>query len=72
MFKSIVCTYPDFRALPKGLKQMLVVSETHFFGEFETPLQNTDGHDAGSGRGAHAWPLPQKQFSANRYASTGA
>jgi hypothetical protein len=29
--KSIVTTYPDFQLLPKGLKQMLVASETFFF-----------------------------------------
>ena len=33
MLKSIVCTYPDFRTLPKGLKQMLVASENLFFNE---------------------------------------
>jgi hypothetical protein len=37
MFKSIVCTYPDFRALPKGLKQLLLASENQFFGEIKTP-----------------------------------
>ncbi|HEY1663705.1 MAG TPA: hypothetical protein VGI03_14905 [Verrucomicrobiae bacterium] len=29
--KSIVTNYPDFHALPKGLKRLLVVSETFFF-----------------------------------------
>jgi len=29
--KSIMVTYPDFQALPKGLKQMLLASETFFF-----------------------------------------
>jgi hypothetical protein len=33
MLKSIVCTYPDFRMLPKGLKQMLLASENLFFNE---------------------------------------
>jgi hypothetical protein len=31
--KSIMITYPDFRELPKGIRQMLVVSETFFFEE---------------------------------------
>ncbi len=31
--KSIVLTYPNFRALPKGLKMALVASETLFFGD---------------------------------------
>jgi hypothetical protein len=29
--KSIVTTYPDFQMLPKGVKQLLVASETFFF-----------------------------------------
>lgn len=37
MLKSIVCTYPDFRMLPKGLKQMLVASENLFFNEVSGP-----------------------------------
>jgi hypothetical protein len=31
--RSIVFTYPGFRSLPKGLKQLLVTSENHFFVE---------------------------------------
>jgi hypothetical protein len=30
---SIVWTYPGFQTLPKGVKQMLVASEAHFFNE---------------------------------------
>lgn len=33
IMKSIVTTYPGFQALPKGLKQMLVASESLFFDE---------------------------------------
>ena len=40
MFKSIVCTYPDFRELPKGLKQMLLASESLFFSEVQMPPRN--------------------------------
>jgi hypothetical protein len=29
--KSIVATYPEFHSLPKGIKQLLVNSETLFF-----------------------------------------
>jgi hypothetical protein len=29
--KSIVLTYPGFQSLPRGIKKMLVASETHFF-----------------------------------------
>jgi hypothetical protein len=31
--KSIITTYPDFHALPKGIKRMLLASETFFFAE---------------------------------------
>jgi hypothetical protein len=31
--KSIVVTYPDYQSLPKGVKRMLVASESHFFEE---------------------------------------
>ena len=31
--KSIVVTYPNVRALPKGIKRMLVASESLFFGQ---------------------------------------
>jgi hypothetical protein len=34
--KSIVTTYPDFQSLPKGVKKMLVTSESFFFGEANT------------------------------------
>ncbi|MDE3066172.1 MAG: hypothetical protein KGJ60_01330 [Verrucomicrobiota bacterium] len=29
--RTIISTYPGFRSLPKGVKQLLVVSESHFF-----------------------------------------
>ena len=32
--KSSVMTYPGFRELPKGLKQMLVMSEIHIIKYF--------------------------------------
>jgi len=31
--RSIVFTYPGFSSLPRGLKQLLVASENHFFVE---------------------------------------
>ena len=31
--KSIITTYPDFHALPKGIKRMLLASESFFFVE---------------------------------------
>lgn len=29
--KTIIVTYPDFQGLPRGLKQLLVASESFFF-----------------------------------------
>jgi len=34
--KSILVTYPNFRTLPKGLKQLLLASESFFFNETKT------------------------------------
>ncbi len=34
--KSIITTYPDFQALPRGVKKMLLASESHFFDDAET------------------------------------
>ncbi len=31
--KSIMTTYPNFQALPRGIKRLLLASETFFFGE---------------------------------------
>ncbi|HEU5395601.1 MAG TPA: hypothetical protein VFV81_00440 [Verrucomicrobiae bacterium] len=36
--KSIVTTYPGFCNLPKGLKQLLLVSETFFFEEAQASM----------------------------------
>lgn len=69
MMKSIVCTYPDFRELPKGLKQMLVASETLFFDEAHGAPARVDGHAAGPVR---MWQAPQKQFALTGYAAFGA
>jgi hypothetical protein len=41
--KSILTTYPDFQRLPKGVKQMLLESETFFFHEFE-PAARIESH----------------------------
>ncbi len=34
--KSILVTYPNFQSLPKGLKSMLVISESDFFRDVKT------------------------------------
>lgn len=67
--KSIVCTYPDFRELPKGLKQMLVLSETLFFDEAFSPTENINNHEVLNSR---LWLPPQKQFATNGYAAFAA
>lgn len=58
--KSIVCTYPDFRTLPKGLRQMLVVSETHFFGEAQTAAPESNARE----RGTKQWWRPGQPAAA--------
>jgi hypothetical protein len=63
MLKSIVCTYPDFRTLPKGLKQMLVASENIFFNEVTGPAPQSASRDVNSDR---FW-----QPSADRYQARG-
>ena len=68
MTKSIVCTYPDFRALPRGVKQMLVASEDWYFGEVQTSFLKRDGIKAAN----NLVVPPQKQFSANGYAAFSA
>jgi hypothetical protein len=40
IMKSVTTTYPKFHALPKGVKQMLLVSESFFFDEAR-PLPDT-------------------------------
>jgi hypothetical protein len=36
---SITATYPGFQSLPKGVKQMLLVSESVFFDEARSTLK---------------------------------
>jgi len=64
MLKSIVCTYPGFRELPKGIKQMLVVSEDLFFEEAQSSSWKWDAHDAESNR---EWAMSQKPLFANSH-----
>jgi len=46
--KSIMFTYPGFQSLPRGIKQMLVTSETHFFGEAGPSAANTNNARPGN------------------------
>jgi hypothetical protein len=38
--RTIILTYPGFRSLPKGVKQMLVTSENLFFGNARSIVAN--------------------------------
>ena len=40
--KTIIAIYPGFQSLPKGLKQMLVASESFFFREAKSPATNAN------------------------------
>ena len=62
MFKSIVCTYPDFRELPKGLKQMLLASESLFFSEVQASPKTVARRDVG----AKPFRPPLPNFFSNR------
>ena len=35
-------SYPDFQSLPKGIKRMLVTSETVFFGDARTAFNGRE------------------------------
>lgn len=73
--KSIVCTYPDFRELPKAIKQMLVVSETLFFEDAFSPAENAGNHsrqETANRRNGYLWLPPQKQFATTGYAAFAA
>jgi hypothetical protein len=61
MLKSIVCTYPDFRTLPKGLKQMLVASENLFFNEVTGPALQSASREVYSDR---SWQASTQRFDA--------
>lgn len=39
MARSIIMTYPGFRELPRGLKMLLLESETFFFGEVSSKVR---------------------------------
>jgi hypothetical protein len=62
MLKSIVCTYPDFRMLPKGLKQMLVASENLFFNEVSGPAPMSPSRNVENNR---YWQPPANRFDSD-------
>lgn len=40
--KSVTTTYPGFHELPKGIKQLLLISESFFFGEAGSAPETAD------------------------------
>ena len=47
--KSIITTYPDFQSLPKGIRSMLVASESFFFGEGNSRMQKPGNGEEATG-----------------------
>lgn len=48
--KTILATYPGFQALPKGIKQLLVASESFFFQDAMSLSAATVADDLINGR----------------------
>ena len=77
--KSILVTYPDFRSLPKGIKRMLLISESLFFeaakpasdpyASHEAPV-TLASHDLGDW--ARIWALQDWMEADSHLASLGA
>jgi hypothetical protein len=55
--KAFMATFPGFHDLPKGIRQMLLVSESHFFAESSPRPTQLPAHLPPS-------PLPIQQFVA--------
>jgi hypothetical protein len=68
--KSIMVTYPEFQSLPKGVKKLLVASETHFFRLAKAPAASSN---AASVQGIIArWPRQKAgRFGWARYNTPG-
>jgi len=60
--KPIMVVYPGYQALPKGLKQLLVESESFFFEE-ETTFFRKDRRQAASMGANNGRPLVRQQLS---------
>jgi hypothetical protein len=70
IMKSIITTYPDFQSLPKGVRRMLVVSESFFFLEADSRMQKPRPSEvtAGSTLGPNRRTNPGGSLSAFGYA----
>jgi hypothetical protein len=40
--KTIILTYPGFQALPKGVRQLLVATESFYYGETSVAAQKSN------------------------------
>ncbi len=67
--KSIMVTYPEFQSLPRGVKKMLVTSETDFFRQAKAPTASS--LTGGNPRGIIArWPQQKaRRFGWAQYRS---
>ena|ERR1017187_15477 len=57
IMKSIITTYPDFQSLSKGIRRMLVASESFFFLEANSRVQKPRNGEATTG----ATPSPNRR-----------
>ena len=70
---SITATYPGFQSLPKGVKQMLLVSESVFFDEARATLKanQTGQHGQLSNDVIHLTPPAASGFGPRTTVRTG-
>jgi hypothetical protein len=64
--KSIVLTYPDYQTLPRGVKRMLVASETSFFCE-AAPVRSNGQPETTS-----YWPQTEMRMASRTGSCLGA
>jgi hypothetical protein len=56
--KSIMATYPEFQALPRGVKRLLLTSENFFFNDAASPAAKPG---TASSTHVHPW-VPSSSF----------
>ncbi len=52
--RTIILTYPEFQSLPRGIKQMLLATESFYFGETEVAVHQSNVHKPKETHPAHA------------------
>jgi hypothetical protein len=55
--RTIILTYPEFQSLPRGIKQMLLATESFYFGETEVHAARADRPSPKADHPA-SFPLP--------------